>query len=81
MTDDATVRDAIGAPGGRSRGPLWASVGDEDAQTLPLWIALVAAAVLELLVPLLVFGVDWSFLPWFEPPPVLRRRAPRGPNF
>ena len=43
---------------------------DEDAQTLPLWIALIAAAVLEFLRAAALFGVDWSFLPWFEPPPV-----------
>jgi TonB family protein len=56
-------------PGARS-GPLWAKVGEDDEQRLPLWIALVAAAALELLLPLLVFGVDWSFLPWLEPAPV-----------
>jgi protein TonB len=55
---------------GPASGPLWAEVGEDDEQRLPLWIALVAAAALELLVPLLVFGVDWSFLPFFEPPPV-----------
>ena len=35
-----------------------------------MWIALIAAAALEFLLPLLIYGVDWSFLPWFEPPPV-----------
>ena len=55
---------------GRAPGPLWANLADDEAQVLPLWIALLAAAALELLLPFLVFGVDWSFLPFFEPPPV-----------
>jgi TonB family protein len=55
----------------RRRGPLWATVGEDERQTLPLWQALLIAAALELLVPLLLFGVDWSFLPLFEPAPVL----------
>jgi protein TonB len=71
---------------GSSRsGALWAAVGEHDEQRLPLWIAFVAAAVLELLLPVLVLGVDWSFLPWFEPPPVpvmtveLREPPPEPP--
>jgi len=52
-------------------GPLWARPGEDDEQRLPLWKAVLLAAALELLVPLLVFGVDWSFLPsFYEPPPV-----------
>jgi protein TonB len=58
------------APGARRAGTLWAEIGDPDDHRLPLWIALIAAAALELLLPVLLFGVDWSFLPWFEPPPV-----------
>jgi len=70
VTDHAPGRETPTSSSGRGPGPLWAKIGDEDTRTLPLWIALLAAAVLEILVPLLVFGVDWSFLPWFEPPPV-----------
>jgi protein TonB len=53
-----------------SRGPLWQQPPDEEDQTLPLWLAILIAAALETLVPVLVFGVDWSFLHlWNEPPP------------
>jgi outer membrane biosynthesis protein TonB len=54
----------------QARGPLWADAKDIDEQTLPLWRAGLIALGLELLVPFLVYGVDWSFLPdWREPPP------------
>ncbi len=54
-----------------SRGPLWASTEDIDEQTLPFWRALIIALGIEIIVPFLVYGVDWSFLPSFtEPPPV-----------
>jgi protein TonB len=53
-----------------SRGPLWPQPQDADDQALPLWQAVLVAAVVEVLVPVLVFGVDWSFLHlWNEPPP------------
>jgi protein TonB len=42
---------------------------DDQEQALPLWKAALIALALELLVPLLVFGVDWSFLPRLEEPP------------
>lgn len=42
---------------------------DDQEQALPLWKAALIALGLELLVPLLVFGVDWSFIPREEPPP------------
>ncbi|HZP94086.1 MAG TPA: TonB family protein [Burkholderiales bacterium] len=59
------------AEGLASRGPLWAQPRDGEEQTLPLWKAALLAAALELLLPLLVFGVDWSFLRLFrEPPPI-----------
>lgn len=51
-------------------GALWARAADVDAQRMPLWRAFLIALGVELLVPLLLFGVDWSFLPFFEPPPV-----------
>jgi len=52
-------------------GPLWAQPEDDGEPRLPLWKAMLLAAALELLVPFLVFGVDWSFLPSFsEPPPI-----------
>jgi len=53
-----------------ARGPLWADAKDVDEQTLPLWRAGLIAFGIELLVPFLVYGVDWSFLPDLrEPPP------------
>ena len=52
------------------RGALWAQPADLDRQTLPLWRAFLIALGVELLVPVLLFGVDWSFLPFFEPPPI-----------
>jgi protein TonB len=54
----------------RARGPLWAQVDEDDEQGLPLWKAVLIAAALELLLPVLLFGVDWSFLGWSEPPPI-----------
>lgn len=52
------------------RGSLWAQPGDIEEQTLPLWRAALIALGVELILPFLVFGVDWSFLPdWREPPP------------
>ena len=50
-------------------GPLWAQLGDDDGEALPLWKAAVVAAAVELLLPVLVFGVDWSFLHRLEEPP------------
>ena len=56
---------------GAGRGTLWANLNDADEQTLPFWRALIIALGIEIIVPFLVYGVDWSFLPSFdEPPPV-----------
>jgi protein TonB len=56
---------------GAGHGALWASVSDVDEQTLPWWRALIIAFGIEIIVPFLIYGVDWSFLPSFdEPPPV-----------
>ena len=52
-----------------STGPLWAQRIDDDREALPLWKAGLVALSLELVVPVLVFGVDWSFLHWLEEPP------------
>ena len=53
------------------RGPLWAKIGKVDDQALPFWRALIIAFGIEIIVPFLIYGVDWSFLPSFdEPPPV-----------
>jgi protein TonB len=52
-----------------STGPLWAQPIDDDSEALPLWKAALVALGLELVVPLLVFGVDWSFLHRLEEPP------------
>ena len=57
------------ATGLASTGPLWAQLIDEDSEALPLWKAALVALAVELVVPLLVFGVDWSFLHWLEEPP------------
>jgi protein TonB len=51
-----------------ARGPLWARLRDDEDQALPMWKAALIALGLELLVPLLVFGLDWSFLPRLEEP-------------
>jgi protein TonB len=54
-----------------ARGPLWARPGDTEEQTLPLWRALLIALGVEIILPFLLLGVDWSMLQfWREPPPV-----------
>jgi periplasmic protein TonB len=50
-------------------GPLWARLDELEDPGIPLWKAALIAAAIELLVPLLVFGVDWAFLGLTEPPP------------
>jgi protein TonB len=53
-----------------NRGPLWAQPGDTDQQTLPLWRALLVALGMEIVLPFLLLGVNWSALQfWQEPPP------------
>jgi len=53
-----------------SRGPLWAQPGDARQQTLPLWRALLIALGMEIILPFLLLGVNWSVLQfWREPPP------------
>jgi protein TonB len=53
-----------------SRGPLWAQPGDAEQQTLPLWRALLIALGMEIILPFLLLGVNWSVLQfWQEPPP------------
>jgi len=52
-----------------ARGALWAQPRDDDDLALPLWQAVLIALALELLVPALIYGVDWSFLPNFSAPP------------
>jgi TonB family protein len=60
-----------GAGGSAGRGPLWADLRDADGQALPFWRATLVALGIEIILPFLVFGVNWSFLPdWEEPPPV-----------
>ncbi|HWA13365.1 MAG TPA: TonB family protein [Burkholderiales bacterium] len=49
---------------------LWADLRGQERETLPFWRAALIALGLEIIIPFLVFGVDWSFLPnWEEPPP------------
>ena len=50
-------------------GPLWAQLTDDDSEALPLWKAALIALIVEILAPVLVFGVDWSFLHQREEPP------------
>ena len=52
-----------------SRGPLWAQPGDADQQTLPLWRALLIALGMEIILPFLLLGVNWSVLQFWQPPP------------
>jgi protein TonB len=53
-----------------SRGPLWAQPGDTAQRTLPLWRALLIALGMEIILPFLLLGVNWSALQfWQEPPP------------
>lgn len=52
-----------------TRGPLWARLDGGDNEALPLWKAALIALAVELLVPALVFGVDWAFLHRFDEPP------------
>ena len=53
------------------RRALWAQPGDTDQQTLPLWRALLIALGMEIILPFLLLGVDWSVLQfWQQPPPV-----------
>ncbi len=55
---------------GVTRGPLWAQPGDTEQQTLPLWRALLIALGMEIILPFLLLGVNWSaFQFWQEPPP------------
>lgn len=52
------------------KGALWAQPHD-DSEALPLWKATLIALAAELLIPILLFGVDWSFLRApAEPPPI-----------
>jgi len=54
----------------QANGPLWADARDVDEQALPLWRAALLALGLEIILPFLIFGVSWSFLPdWNDPPP------------
>jgi len=53
----------------RASGALWARPDEADERSLPFWKALLIAALIELGIPSLMFGVDWSFLGWTEPPP------------
>lgn len=53
-----------------SRGPLWAQPGDTQSNTLPLWRAFLIALGMEIILPFLLLGVNWSaFQFWQEPPP------------
>jgi periplasmic protein TonB len=53
-----------------TRGPLWAQPGDAEEQRLPLWRALLIALGMEIILPFLLLGVNWSaFQFWQEPPP------------
>jgi TonB family protein len=52
------------------RGALWAQPGDIAEKRLPLWRALLIALGMEIILPFLLVGVNWSALNlWQEPPP------------
>jgi periplasmic protein TonB len=64
------------------RGALWAQAPNHDDPALPLWKAVLIALALELLIPVLIYGVDWSFLPNFSEPlptPVMSVRLEQPP--
>jgi protein TonB len=52
-----------------SRGPLWAQPEDAEQQTLPLWRALLIALGMEIMLPFLLLGVNWSVLQFWQAPP------------
>jgi protein TonB len=65
------------------RAPLWAQLRDEDEEAMPLWKAALAALALEALIPVLLFGIDWSKLaPPQEPPaiPVMSVKLDQPPE-
>lgn len=64
------------------KGPLWAQLEEEAGEGLSLWKALLVALLLEFVLPLVVFGVDWSFLHLPEPPvtPVMNVRLDPPPE-
>ncbi len=53
------------------RAPLWADLGEENEEAMPLWKAALLALALEALIPLILFGIDWSKLGPQEPPPAI----------
>jgi len=53
------------------RAPLWAQPRDEDDEAMPLWKAALLALALEALIPLVVFGIDWTKLGIKEEPPAI----------
>lgn len=53
------------------RGPLWAKAEDEEEPGIPMWKAALFALLLEIAVPLLIFGVDWKKLALKDEPPVI----------
>jgi len=53
------------------RAPLWAHTRDEGDESMPLWKAALLALALELSIPLVLFGIDWSKLAPPEPPPAI----------
>jgi protein TonB len=64
------------------KGPLWAQPEEDADEGLSLWKALAIAFALEVLAPILVLGVDWSFLHLPEPPvtPVMNVRLDPPPE-
>lgn len=65
-------RDSVSADGKvLGRGALWAQSRDAEDNSLALWKALLIAAALEILLPISVVGINWSFLPsWDNPQPI-----------
>lgn len=64
------------------RGPLWARPQEDADHSMSLGKAALLALAFECALPLLVFGVDWSFLPLPEdtPIPVMSVRLDEPPQ-
>ncbi|HZR02755.1 MAG TPA: TonB family protein [Burkholderiales bacterium] len=65
-----------------AKGTLWAQVEEDGVRGLPLWKALLVAITLEIVAPILLLAVDWSFLRLPEPPvtPVINVRLDPAPE-
>lgn len=65
-----------------AKGPLWAEPDELDGEGMSLWQALLIAVLLEVVLPIVAFTVDWSFLHLPEDPvtPVMNVRLDPPPE-